>query len=233
MVDNSFWQRFPRFAFQAAERNRFLGCCLDHGRGRRWPACRVASMGGQETCPLPEDPVLAAMATALNNAGQWAEIADPEGRVIYMTDEARLIYGGRVGLARVPLGLFSWGAEANRIKIGVGRRPVSAGDHSQAIQALWAVASGGDPRRREVLGSGWTPSSTTSLMRCRRSSGHQRQWCALGSVYGCWCAGRHPHHRGGSARCLWTLRRQRHGQQACRGHGSAHAYLRDGRPAPL
>jgi class 3 adenylate cyclase len=66
---------------------------------------------GQETCPLPEDPTLAAWATALNDAGYWAEMFDARWRSVYMTDDARLIFGGRVELAPVPLGAFIYGPE--------------------------------------------------------------------------------------------------------------------------
>src|SRR6478609_6829384 len=68
-------------------------------------------MVGQETCPLPDDPVLAAMAKALNDAGQWAEIADRDWRGVYMTDEARRIYGGRSELAPYPIGAHMYGPE--------------------------------------------------------------------------------------------------------------------------
>ena len=75
-------------------------------------------MDAQVTCPLPDDPTLAAWATALNEAGQWAEIVDSESRFVYMTDDARLMYGGRVEPARVPLGMFAYGPEATEIRTG-------------------------------------------------------------------------------------------------------------------
>jgi len=65
----------------------------------------------EETCPLPDDPTLAAWATALNDAGYWAEMFDGRWRAVYMTDDARLIYGGRVEPAPVPLGVFVYGPE--------------------------------------------------------------------------------------------------------------------------
>ena len=66
---------------------------------------------GRETCPLPDDPVLAATATALNDAGQWAEIVDRDWRGVYMTDETRRIYGGRSELAPYPIGAHLYGPE--------------------------------------------------------------------------------------------------------------------------
>lgn len=53
-------------------------------------------LAGQETCPLPEDPALASMATALNEAGQWAEIVDANWRWAYSTDDIRFSLGGLV-----------------------------------------------------------------------------------------------------------------------------------------
>ena len=64
-----------------------------------------------ETCPLPEHPVLAAMARALNEGGYWAEIVDPRWRCLYITDDARRIYGGRVELAPFPIGAHILGPE--------------------------------------------------------------------------------------------------------------------------
>ena len=72
---------------------------------------------GQETCPLPEDPVLAAVAKALNEGGYWAEIVDRGWRGVYMTDDTRRMYGGRSELAPYPLGMHSYGPE--RVSTGM------------------------------------------------------------------------------------------------------------------
>lgn len=72
---------------------------------------------GQETCPLPEDPVLAAVARALNDGGYWAEIVDRGWRGVYMTDDTRRMYGGRSELAPYPLGMHSYGPE--RVSAGM------------------------------------------------------------------------------------------------------------------
>src|SRR4051794_36602245 len=73
-------------------------------------AGRVERVEG-EKCPLPEDPTLAALAQALNDAGQWAEITDAEWRCRYLTDEASLMYGaGR--FVPYPVGAFTFGPEA-------------------------------------------------------------------------------------------------------------------------
>ena len=77
-----------------------------------WPACKVGPVEGQEPCPLPDDPVLAEAAVALNDAGQWAEIADRDWRLVYMTDDLRLAHGAMVNLVPVPLGAHFYSAEA-------------------------------------------------------------------------------------------------------------------------
>jgi class 3 adenylate cyclase len=62
-------------------------------------ARRLRVVGPQETCPLPEHPVLAATAATLNATGHWAEVYDAEWCGVYMTDDARRIFGGRIELA--------------------------------------------------------------------------------------------------------------------------------------
>src|SRR5829696_3221192 len=66
---------------------------------------------GQETCPLPEHPVLAEVASTFNQAGAWCKVYDGEYRLVYMTDEGRLTYGGLVEMVPVPLGAYIFGPE--------------------------------------------------------------------------------------------------------------------------
>jgi hypothetical protein len=69
-------------------------------------------MEGPATLPLPEDPALAAMAAALRDADQWAEIVDRDWHQVYSTDDLRRIYGGLTDLAPVALGVHYFGSEA-------------------------------------------------------------------------------------------------------------------------
>ena len=46
-------------------------------------------VGAQETCPLPNDPVLAEVAVAVRDARHWAQIVDATWRVVYVTDDLR------------------------------------------------------------------------------------------------------------------------------------------------
>jgi hypothetical protein len=62
-------------------------------------------VGGQETCPLPDDPTLASIAKALNDAGYWAIIGDRNWRNLYITEAQRLSEGGLLALAPFPIGV--------------------------------------------------------------------------------------------------------------------------------
>jgi class 3 adenylate cyclase len=108
-------------------------------------------MVGPETCPLPDDPVLAATAAALNDAGQWAEIVDREWRVVHMTDEARWMYGGKVELAPFPLGGHAYGPE--RVSMAMqwrgGQFPLEVFRRAFATYGPWVLAD--TPGGREEL----------------------------------------------------------------------------------
>jgi class 3 adenylate cyclase len=75
-------------------------------------------MEGQQTCPLPEDSTLAAVAVALNDARHWGEIVDRDWRCVYLTDDARLSYGGLVELVPYPIGAYCYGPEHVSTMIG-------------------------------------------------------------------------------------------------------------------
>jgi len=75
-------------------------------------ACRVAPMDGQETCPLPDDPVLAETAAGLNDGGYWGTIVDRSWRTVFMTDDLRLTFGAQLELAPFPLGVHYFGPES-------------------------------------------------------------------------------------------------------------------------
>jgi class 3 adenylate cyclase len=63
-----------------------------------------------EACPLPQDPMLAEMASALSDGGQWGWVLDADWRLVYMSDELRLSFGGSVEMVSTLLGEFFFGA---------------------------------------------------------------------------------------------------------------------------
>lgn len=64
-----------------------------------------------ELCPLPEDPLLAEVASSLRDAGHWAEIVDADWRIVYTTDELRLAQGFMVKPMPLTIGMHMFGAE--------------------------------------------------------------------------------------------------------------------------
>ncbi len=95
-------------------------------------------MNGPGTLPLPADPALAAMAVALRDAGHWAEIVDPEWRLVYATDDLRRIYGGLTDLATVAVGEHYFGAEAMRTRLGWTSGP----NTPELVRELFAAFGG-------------------------------------------------------------------------------------------
>jgi hypothetical protein len=49
-----------------------------------------AGMEPLQSLPLPEDPVLAQCASAVNDAGYWAFVLDASWQLVFATDEVRL-----------------------------------------------------------------------------------------------------------------------------------------------
>lgn len=49
--------------------------------------------GQQGSYPLPEDPLLAEVASALRTTGHWAYVVDHRWRLVYVTDELRRTFG--------------------------------------------------------------------------------------------------------------------------------------------
>jgi class 3 adenylate cyclase len=120
-------------------------------------------MGSPETCPLPDAPPLAAVASGLRDTGQWGEVVDSEWRVAYQSDELRLSYGLGRELVDVPLGMHMFGVEAMNRRLSWPAAPIvlEACRASLAVVAPWMLADcpAGrdqlieviDPRLRDVL----------------------------------------------------------------------------------
>jgi len=120
-------------------------------------------VSSRETCPLPEHPVLAEVANALNRAGVWGQVFDRGYRLVYMTDELRLSNGDLTEMIPVPLGAFVFGTEYTDAWLGWpgGGWSIDAPRDFFSAVGPWAVvdAPGGreelrevvDPRLRDIL----------------------------------------------------------------------------------
>ena len=107
-------------------------------------------VGSQETCPLPEHPALAELASNLNRFGAWAQLFDHEYRLVYQTDDFRLVSGGYAELAPVPLGAFWFGPEYTGVgwSSGIGWS-LDTGREIFSAVGPWALADA--PGGREEL----------------------------------------------------------------------------------
>jgi class 3 adenylate cyclase len=63
-----------------------------------------------ESSPLPDDPILAAWASALNGAGYWATLLDAQWRYVFETDELLATFAD-MGWTSAPVGARFFGAE--------------------------------------------------------------------------------------------------------------------------
>jgi hypothetical protein len=82
-----------------------------------YPRVESRPVEGQETCPLPEDPALAEVAAGLNRAGHWGWMVDSQWRIVFMTDDLRVTFGGQLGHAPVALGEHFFGPENVRTNL--------------------------------------------------------------------------------------------------------------------
>lgn len=118
---------------------------------------------GDETCPLPDDPVLAAAAAALNDAGHWGEVVDRDWRGVYLTDEPRRMYGRRVELAPYPAGSHFLGPDRveQMMRWRGGHFPLEIVRQTGRMCLPWMLADAGgdrdllrgriDPRLHDIL----------------------------------------------------------------------------------
>ena len=124
---------------------------------------------------MPEHPVLAEVASALNRVGAWSQVFDREYRLVYMTDELRLSNGDLVEMVPVPLGAYCFGPEYVDAMLGWPGGGWSLDAPRDFFSALgpWALADapGGrgelrdlvDPRLRDIV-DGLSPAEDATAL---------------------------------------------------------------------
>ena len=93
--------------------------------------------------------MLAEAAIALNEAGAWGHIVDPDWRWAYMTDDSRLSQGSLLGMVPVPLGLFYFGQEGVESAVNGTVFNVQSGLETLVALGPWVLAD--TPGGRDVL----------------------------------------------------------------------------------
>ena len=106
--------------------------------------------------PLPDDPNLAAWASALNDAGHWADIYDASSRLVFATDELRLSLGDTGAVTVLPIGFHFCSAEATRFRVSVNRGRFVLPEFRRAHFLEWgpyvlACTPGGREELRRVV----------------------------------------------------------------------------------
>ena len=91
----------------------------------------VRGMTGVVKSPsLPDHPILAAWASALNETGYWAQILDANWRYVFVTDELSVTRQA-LGLPAIPIGAHLLSAEGvharNSVGLGLRQRFVEPG----------------------------------------------------------------------------------------------------------
>ena len=132
-------------------------------------------MNASTRCPLPEDPALAAMAKALNDAGHWADIYDAAWRWAYVTDALALGRSARPELSQYPLGALFLGPELIGLALALSNGGVTVETQREVFTALgpWMLAEvpGGrdelrervDPRLSDIV-DGLSPAERTPAL---------------------------------------------------------------------
>jgi class 3 adenylate cyclase len=107
--------------------------------------------------PLPDDEVLAAWASAVNEEGHWAYVLDAGWRFVFATDEVRLSWGDSGAATRMPVGANFYSADAMQfLKATIGSyvfndlefRRARFSDFGRYM--LWSMPGGRDELRRVV-----------------------------------------------------------------------------------
>ena len=73
-----------------------------------------------KSLPLPDDPVLAAWASALNEAGYWADMFDARWCWVFVTDELRKSYGDWGPTTVIPIGSHFFSPECMKFASAQG-----------------------------------------------------------------------------------------------------------------
>lgn len=93
-------------------------------------------MDAPETCPLPDDPTLAAIARTLNDTGFWAQIVDRNWRYIYITDALLLTWVGALEPTPVPVGAHYFSPDSPIMRLVWS---VHAGERARRVRGSWPI----------------------------------------------------------------------------------------------
>jgi class 3 adenylate cyclase len=112
-------------------------------------------LAADDAYTLPEEPSLAELAVALNEAGQWAEIVDSEWRIVFVTDSLRTAGGFFVGTTPSLQGRFMFETEYLDTFIGLptGAIALEGARRNLACVGGWVIEdlAGGREELRSLI----------------------------------------------------------------------------------
>ena len=104
--------------------------------------------GSVSSLPLPDDPRLAAWASALNDAGHFGTLMDSQWRIVFQTDEWRLAVGDTGDSTAFPIGSHHFSTEAVDFR---SRTLDSTGAPASGFRALGPYVLASTPGGRDEL----------------------------------------------------------------------------------
>ncbi len=107
----------------------------------------------RDSIPLPEEPALASVAAALQEAGHWADIVDRQWRLVFSTDDKLRITGGLTTLATAALGEHFFGPAAFDASLQWRSGPNNLQQQREMFAALGPHVLADTPGGREELRS--------------------------------------------------------------------------------
>ena len=123
------------------------------GEASAYRAICAGMAGSVSSLPLPDDPRLAAWASALNDAGHFGTLMDSQWRIVFQTDEWRLAVGDTGDSTAFPIGSHHFSTEAVDFRIAHFRAPLElrrAGFRALGPYVLASTPGGRDELRRIV-----------------------------------------------------------------------------------
>ena len=117
----------------------------------------------QGSYPLPEHPLLADVARALQDAGHWGWVVDDQWRILFATDQIRFTFSGNQGLAHFAIGEHFFGPESTHAsaRSGDSGRPRRHSSETRS-PGLGGYVLADTPGGRERSARSWTRRSGIS-----------------------------------------------------------------------
>ena len=137
-----------------------------------------------QPCPLPDDSLLAGVASALEAAGHGAWIVDAGWHVVYMSHEQRLMSSGSPGLVPVILGGHLFGTD--QLNWGMGQRhgPNSPEAWREFLSGVGGMVLADTKGGRDELRTLVDPSLRGVVDELAAEAGAVASWSSLGDGVG-------------------------------------------------